>query len=350
MLSQNYHNPEIQLTCRAQASERVENPLTLERKHNFFEQTILVTRVPVHAALFYGTKPQGKMNRLLAYRFVVLMLLGLSKGNGQENDECPDPLFPMDTYCENIETWDDFVLLIDESVRGDELFICPFDVDKSAMPKVNITWDISVVCVLKDETDSCTFRGSGGFVNIASDGNTLFQGFHFRDSDDYAVDIASTAGNSSLATSTFCHCTFSGISRNQTTRGGAFIAQASAGVVSLLSCVFRENFSSNRGAAVYTRTSHMNIVDCQFIDNESIDWVSTQSVVNIKSTRSINSDAICPYWTGSCNLRCAQYKVCVGELNIVNHFRNVLSSNHYRLFSFPPVFTLNSRPLFETLD
>jgi hypothetical protein len=256
------------------------------------------------------------MNRLPAHIFVVLLLLALSQGNGQEQNECPDRLFPMDTYCENIQTWDDFVLLIDESVPGDELFVCPFDVYKSEMPKLNITWEISVICVLKDETDTCTFRGSGGFVNVASDGNTLFQGFHFRDSDDHAVNIESKAGNSSFITSTFCHCTFSGINRNQTTRGGAFIAQESAGVVKLLSCVFLDNFSSTRGAAVYTRTSQMNIVGCQFIDNESIEWVSTQSVVNIKSG-SINSDTIRQYLAGSSNLRCPQYKVCVGELNLV---------------------------------
>ena len=238
------------------------------------------------------------------------MFLAAAKVNGQIQDECLDPLFPVDTYCENIETWDDFVLLIDESVTGDELYVCPFDVDKSDMPKLNITWEISVVCVLKDETDGCTFRGSGGFVNIASDGNTLFQGFHFRDSDDHAVNVESTAGNSSAITTTFCHCTFSGINRNQTTRGGAFIAQEDAGVVNLLSCIFLENFSSTRGAAVYTRTSQMNIVGCQFIDNASIEWVSTQPGVDIKY-RSRYSDPFCQYWTGSRNLRCAQCKVCV---------------------------------------
>jgi hypothetical protein len=221
------------------------------------------------------------MNRVTAWASAVLVLLSISKTYGQQ-DECQDVFFAADTYCEEIATWDDFVLVVDESVPGDQLYFCPFDIDKTDLPVVNITWGISIVCVLKDETDTCTFRGSGGFVNIATDDNTLFQSIHFRDTDDHAVHIESAVGDSSAITRTFCYCTFSGINRAIASRGGAFMTQENAGVVNLYYCKFLENYSSTRGAAVYTRTNQMNVVGSQFIDNTSVEWVGTQSGVKLK--------------------------------------------------------------------
>jgi len=215
------------------------------------------------------------MNRFFALASFIVFLIRLSKTQG-EKGECQDLLYPTETYCEHVDSWSDFVQLIDESVPGDELYLCPFDIEKSDPQKVNITWGISIICVLKEETDSCTLRGTGGFMNIATDDYTLFQSFHFRDSDDHAVHIESTVGESSLVVRTFCHCTFSEIRRELSSRGGAFMAQESAGVINLYYCQFLDNYTLTRGAAVYTRTNQMNVVGCEFIDNESVEWVGAR--------------------------------------------------------------------------
>jgi hypothetical protein len=212
------------------------------------------------------------MYHLTSCLSAVLLLLALSATKGLQ-PECQDIIFTEDTYCEKIETWDDFVSLVDESVPGDELYFCPFDIEKGDSQKLNITWGISIFCVLKDEAESCTFRGPGGFVNIVTEDHTLFQSFHFSDTDDHAVHIDATPGDSSVVTHSFCHCTFSGINRAIESRGGAFMAQENAGIVNLFNCIFLENFTTTRGAAIYTRTNEMNIVGCQFTDNVSVEWV-----------------------------------------------------------------------------
>jgi predicted outer membrane repeat protein len=45
------------------------------------------------------------------------------------------------------------------------------------------------------------------------------------------------------------------------------MTQNNAGIVNLFFCSFTNNFSTTRGAAIYSRTDQMNIVGCQFIDN-----------------------------------------------------------------------------------
>jgi hypothetical protein len=143
------------------------------------------------------------------FRTIVLVLLWQIKFISAQ-DECKDVTFPEDTYCERIDSWEEFVAWIDESVPGDELHFCPFDIDKGEQLPVSILWGVSIICVRNDETDSCTLRGTGILLDVQTSGDTFFQSLDFVDGTDHAVHVTSLGGDSSEVTRTFCYCTFTG--------------------------------------------------------------------------------------------------------------------------------------------
>lgn len=51
------------------------------------------------------------------------------------------------------------------------------------------------------------------------------------------------------------------------------MTQENAGTVNLFNCYFENNYSTTRGAAVYTRTNQLNIVGSHFADNTALEWV-----------------------------------------------------------------------------
>lgn len=144
--------------------------------------------------------------RILA---IFLLLLGLGKGMGQE--ECKETTFSEASYCQSIETWEELLLWVEDSVPGDELYFCPFDIDKADAPPLDIEWGLSIICVQNDESDSCIIRGSGIIINIVTSGDVLLQSLSFEGGDDHAVHISSVIdGDSSQTTTTLCHCSFNG--------------------------------------------------------------------------------------------------------------------------------------------
>ncbi len=54
------------------------------------------------------------------------------------------------------------------------------------------------------------------------------------------------------------------------------MTQENAGTVNLLSCSFTNNYSTTRGAAIYTRTNQLNVVGSHFADNTALEWVGSQ--------------------------------------------------------------------------
>jgi hypothetical protein len=140
---------------------------------------------------------------------LLLMLLQLTFSWGQ-GDECRNVTFPPGSYCELVESWEDFVSWVNETVSGDELYLCPFDIYKGDQPSLSIQWGISIFCVRNDESETCTFRGSGTFINVDTDQYTMFHGLDFKDTNDYAVHVLSSGGAATGAIRTFCHCSFNG--------------------------------------------------------------------------------------------------------------------------------------------
>ena len=53
-----------------------------------------------------------------------------------------------------------------------------------------------------------------------------------------------------------------------TVRGGALKTERDSGIVNIITCTFRENFSSY-GGAIYDRSNIMNIIGSFFLDNAS---------------------------------------------------------------------------------
>lgn len=187
------------------------------------------------------------------------------------------------SHCMEIETWEEFVSIVDDSVPGDELFFCPFDIDKGDEDPVTIEWGLKIICVFDSNTDRCNFRGYGQFLVVATGGDTLIQGLTFRDGDDYAVHVTSGGQNALEASHTFCYCRFTKISvLDVNSRGGAFMTEFGAGTVNILYCYFGSNFSMTRGAAVYARAKQVNIVGTIFADNSSLEWVRRLKVVRCR--------------------------------------------------------------------
>lgn len=147
---------------------------------------------------------------LLNYRTIVLVLLWQLRFFVKAQDECKNDTFPVGSYCEDVYTWEDFAAWVDDSVPGDELYLCPFDIEKGDQPSLTISWGLAIICVRTNVTDSCTIQGSGILIDVQTSEDTLFQGLDFADGDDHAVHISSLDGNSSAVTRNFCFCTFTG--------------------------------------------------------------------------------------------------------------------------------------------
>ena len=143
-------------------------------------------------------------------RFLALLSLGLfASAKGQ--DECKPTLYPAGSFCLQVNSWADFLSYVDDSVPGDELYFCPFVIDKGDQPSIDILWDITIVCAKRFPSDTCTFRGPGVILDIRTTENTFFQGLHFLDGDDHAVHVNSVTGDYiTTVQRTFCHCTFEG--------------------------------------------------------------------------------------------------------------------------------------------
>lgn len=139
--------------------------------------------------------------------FVLLTAL-LTNTRGYE--ECKDVTYPMVSYCETIESWKEFREWVDESVPGDELYLCPFDIDKGEEEPLTIDWGLSIICVKSKATDSCILRGSGELVIIQTGSNTLLQSLDFQDGNDHAIHVTSSGVQGSDTTRTFCYCSFIG--------------------------------------------------------------------------------------------------------------------------------------------
>lgn len=121
---------------------------------------------------------------------------------------CSDADFSSGAFCETVESWQDFASLVEDSVDGDTLYLCPFDILKNESDgPVEIEWSLSLICASTSDTDGCSIKGRGEIINLQSSGNTLIQGFTFRDGDDHAIHIKST-DNSESAIHTLCFCQF----------------------------------------------------------------------------------------------------------------------------------------------
>jgi hypothetical protein len=56
-------------------------------------------------------------------------------------------------------------------------------------------------------------------------------------------------------------------------RGGAFKTERDAGTVNIVKSFFENNFSQTYGAAIYSRTNQLNVIDTRFVDNIATGWV-----------------------------------------------------------------------------
>lgn len=124
--------------------------------------------------------------------------------------ECKEVTYPADSYCETVGSWEDLAVLVNETVPGDELYLCPFSINKGEEDPIHIEWGLSIICVKTEVEDACTLRGSGMFIIIETGSDTLLQGFDFQEGNDYAVHVTSTNVERSDVTRTFCYLTFIG--------------------------------------------------------------------------------------------------------------------------------------------
>ena len=139
---------------------------------------------------------------------LLFVLLRLAITLGQET--CKEAAFLKGSYCHNIESWEEFIHWVDESVPGDELYLCPFDIDKGDEPPLTIQWGLSIICVQSDESGSCILRGSGIIIDVVTSGDILLQSLSFEGGDDHAVHISSVLGGSGEVIRTLCYCSFTG--------------------------------------------------------------------------------------------------------------------------------------------
>jgi hypothetical protein len=56
-------------------------------------------------------------------------------------------------------------------------------------------------------------------------------------------------------------------------RGGAFKTERAAGTVNIVKSSFENNFSQTYGAAIYSRTNQLNVIESRFLDNMATGWV-----------------------------------------------------------------------------
>jgi hypothetical protein len=133
--------------------------------------------------------------------FLFCLVIGAVKA-----DLCPDFSPTQDGDCADVSNWSDFLSAI-ESASGNDLFLCPFDIEKEETDEPAIVMHgVNIRCKRRLETDLCIIRGPGTHLKVATSDDTLFQGLSFRESNDYAVHIVSDTEGAREATHTFCYC------------------------------------------------------------------------------------------------------------------------------------------------
>ena len=144
--------------------------------------------------------------------FALRVIVGLyltSTATGQIIDLCPDFSPPAGTRCNQVRRWSDFLSLIGDASTGDEIILCPFDIQKDVDEEYAlIESGMTIRCLKQDEDDECIIRGQGSHVRIDSSEDTFLQGITFRDSTDYSYQIVSKKAGAESATHTVCECSF----------------------------------------------------------------------------------------------------------------------------------------------
>ena len=211
-------------------------------------------------------------NVLLA---VFIFASALSPSYAQKNleiaDVCPnwdeiDPLMP----CLEVDSYAELGDIISSAPSGAEFTFCPFFLRKvTSVAPITIKKGIRVSCARLAPDQFCTIIGLGHHLVIDTAEDTLWQGFSFRGSNDHAVNVLGDAENSESATHSFCQTSFFDNVRSETSRGGALMLEKSSGTVNVVESLFRDNFSSTFGAAIYSRANQLNVILSFFVKNKS---------------------------------------------------------------------------------
>jgi predicted outer membrane repeat protein len=151
-----------------------------------------------------------------------------------------------------------------EAATG-ELVLCPFDINKDEKDPLEVTSGLTISCRKQSSDDVCKISGEGVYVSIRSAETTVVQGLRLEDSVEHAVTVR---GVSNTAVHSFCECEFVGNHRKGEIRGGAFKTEEGSGIIHLESCYFEDN-SASFGAAIYTRSNMMYVIDSIFVRNRA---------------------------------------------------------------------------------
>ena len=195
----------------------------------------------------------------------------LSQDLPTQADLCPnyeeiDPL----KECTTIQSYAGLKEIIESTPSGGSVNLCPFFVQKvSTLPPIVIRKGVTVKCVRLTPDDFCIINGRSHHLYIDTSEDTLWQGMSFRGSDDHAVYIVGEAQNAEKASHTFCQSSFIENLRYEDTRGGAFMAESSAGTINIVQSFFSDNFSQTYGAGIYSRAKQLNIIDSIFLRNKA---------------------------------------------------------------------------------
>ena len=139
----------------------------------------------------------------------------------------------------------------------------------------NIAKPTDEVVELSDEHDircisTCTLNGDGTHVRVTgSDSQVRVQNMKFMASDSSAINIATSAANST-ATTTLCNTQFW---RNSAHFGGAISIARNAGKVNVVASSFTNN-EAVKGGAIYGGSEKLYIFDSIFINNVASEAVS----------------------------------------------------------------------------
>lgn len=148
-----------------------------------------------------STTSSSTPTQLFRLTFLFCLVIGAVKA-----DLCQDFSPPEDGDCVDVSNWSGFLSAI-ESASGNELLLCPFDIEKAETDEPAIVMHgINIRCKRRLETDLCIIRGPGTHLFVATSDDTMFQGLSFRESDNFAVHIVSDTEGASHATHTFCYC------------------------------------------------------------------------------------------------------------------------------------------------
>jgi len=214
-------------------------------------------------------------NVLLAIAILLLAQSpSLAQPNARKENICPeysevDPLLE----CLTIDSYAGLADLIENAPSGSEVTLCPFVIRKvTSVEPITINSGVRVHCARIAADQFCTIIGLGNHLVIDTAEDTLWQGLSFRGSNDHAVLISGDADNAEFATHTFCQTSFLENIRVKDSRGGALMLEKSAGTVNIFECFFQENFSKTFGAAIYSRTTQLNIFYSLFVKNRSMGY------------------------------------------------------------------------------